>query len=260
MRYKRLAYTALLSTIYSLPVAAKVDLQLGVTSAKITYTEPNVMQEKGELIGLLGGITFQQGYAFQTFELEYAKGEVDYVGSGTINDIPDEKLEVRGLFGRHFYVNRQVSLSPYLGLGYRYLEDDSSGMISSTSAAGYKREQVYVYLPIGITLEKKRSLFGLTLSTRLEYNYFISGVNHSHLGDIGGSYDNVTLKQHEGSGYRVSVGFSKVFKNGQSFTLQPFYRYWHIKDSDVTYDSRGLGWIEPDNNSKEIGIAFILKI
>ena len=45
-------------------------------------------------------------------------------------------------------------------------------------------------------------------------------------------------------------------KKGETidFIIEPFYRYWNIKDSKYTTDPGGTTWIEPKNNSKEFGI------
>ncbi|TEW52784.1 autotransporter domain-containing protein [Psychromonas algicola] len=260
MKYQSLFVFIFLSCFSSFPAVAKTDITLGIYASDITYTEPNVMQEKGTLKGVIGSVRFNRGGAFQSFEASYARGEMDYVGSGTINDIPDEVFEIKGLFGRDFNLNRDLSLSPYLGLGYRYLNDDSSGLVSSTGASGYEREQVYFYMPIGFELKKNRKVLGFKLSSRIEYDYFISGENNSYLGEISSSYDNITLNQDDGYGYRFSLAFTKAFNNGSSLTIEPFYRYWHIDDSEITYDSINRGWIEPDNNSKEMGISLLLRM
>jgi len=260
MKYKYFFIFMILSCISSFPSIAKTEISLGLYTSDITYTEPNVMQEEGSLTGIKGEVTFHRGGAFQSFEAYYSRGEMDYVGSGTINNIPDEVFEIRGLFGRDFKLNRGLSLSPYVGLGYRYLNDDSSGLLSSTGASGYEREQVYFYMPIGFKLNKGAEVLGFKLSTRIEYDYFISGENNSYLDEIGNSYDNVTLNQNDGYGYRFSFTFTKVFNNGSALTLEPFYRYWHVEDSEITYDSINRGWIEPDNYSEEVGIALILSL
>jgi len=48
------------------------------------------------------------------------------------------------------WVGRSVSLSPYVGVGYRYLYNDVRGS-TSTGAIGYRRESNYIYEPIGLT-------------------------------------------------------------------------------------------------------------
>ena len=260
MKYKSLFIFMMLGCISSFSAIGKTNISLGIYTSDITYTEPNVMQEEGVLKGVIGKVNFDRGGAFQSFEAYYSVGKMDYVGSGVINDIPDKVFEIRGLFGRDFKLNKALRLSPYLGLGYRYLNDDSSGLLSSTGASGYEREQVYFYMPIGFELKNSREFLGLNISSRIEYDYFISGKNNSHLGDVGDTYDNVTLDQHNGYGYRLSVVFTKKLNNGSSLTIAPFYRYWHIEDSEVTYDSVNRGWIEPDNYSKELGISLILTL
>ena len=260
MKHKYLFTFLLLSSVVSLSTVAETEIKLGVYISDIVYTEPDVMKEEGSLKGLVGSLTFHQGGTFQSVELYYSHGEVDYVGSGTIYSIPDEVLEIRSLFGRYFKFKKGFTLSPYLGLGYRYLNDDASGLISSTGAFGYEREQVYLYMPIGMEINTNRDVLGFKLSSRIEYDYFISGENNSYLGEVSSSYDNITLNQYNGYGYRLSVAFIKEFKNGNSLIIEPFYRYWHIEDSEVTYDSNNNGWIEPDNYSEEVGISLSLRM
>lgn len=260
MKHKFLFIFLLLSCVCSFPIVAETDIKLGIYTSDIFYTEPDVMKEEGSLKGLVGALTFHRGDAFQSFEVYYSHGEMDYVGSGTIDDIPDEFFEIRSLFGRYFKLNGSLSLSSYVGLGYRYLNDDSSDLISSTGASGYLREQVYFYMPLGIELKSGRKVSGFNVSSRIEYDYFILGENKSYLGGINDSYDNVTLNQYDGYGYRFSFAFTKAFNNGSSLTIEPFYRYWHIEDSEITYDTSRRGWIEPDNYSEEVGISLSLRM
>ncbi|PIV41068.1 MAG: hypothetical protein COS27_10960 [Nitrospirae bacterium CG02_land_8_20_14_3_00_41_53] len=61
-------------------------------------------------------------------------GWVDYSNSGTMDDIDDYIWELRGLGGYDFSVLKASILTPYIGIGYRYLNDDMSGRVSSTGA------------------------------------------------------------------------------------------------------------------------------
>jgi len=67
-----------------------------------------------------------------------------------MNNIDDYILEFRGLAGYDFPVSKASFLTPYAGIGYRYLNDDSSGKVASTGALGYERESNYIYSPIGV--------------------------------------------------------------------------------------------------------------
>ena len=250
----------LLATSFSAFGSTSKSLQLGVYGSNITYTEPDVMQEEGELFGLMGRFINRDQYLSRTLEATYASGDMDYDGSGTIEDIPDEIFEIRGLVTRDLAYIDDYKVSPYLGLGYRYLNDDSSDLVSSTNASGYEREQSYFYLPIGIEFQKKNPINGWFLSAKLEYDYFIAGENTTHLSDVDGN-DDIELTQDEGYGKRISISFTKDFHNGMILSIEPFYKYWHISDSDVVYDSsRGKYWVEPDNHSEEFGIAFLFSL
>jgi hypothetical protein len=235
-------------------------IQLGVYASDIVYTEPSLMTEEGSLIGLVGKFSLYDEAKFQSLEVYYSSGDMDYDGSGTISNIPDKMFELRGLIGGNLKLSSTVKIIPYAGLGYRNLNDDSSGMLSSTSASGYEREQIYLYIPIGIEFKKRRNFLGFMLSGRIEYDYLINGTNHSYLSTVGSGYDDITLNQHDGHGYRASIGLTRTLGHSGSITIEPFYRYWHISDSEVTYDSMHRGWLEPNNYSKEFGISLLISM
>ncbi|MCV2402251.1 hypothetical protein OFY17_05045 [Marinomonas sp. C2222] len=204
--------------------------------------------------GFHGRYAYISHERFRAIEVHYSTGFVDYQGSGTIENIPDTLLEVRGLFGGKADINPTYDTFVYIGIGYRNLNDDMSGRVSSTSALGYERDQTYIYMPIGLEFQPKQIDRRWGLSGRIEYDLFLSGTNHSYLGEISG-YDDITLHQNSGYGYRVSLGLTRHFQNA-SVSVEPFYRYWYLDDSMVTYDSKNEPRIEPYNNSKELGISF----
>jgi len=244
------------------PVFAESEWKLGTEIYSFTYKEPGVMKEEGIMRGISASYT-NTSYNKNMFrgEIRCSFGEVDYENSGTVNDIDDYVWELRLLGGKSFSVFTETSLSPHIGVGFRYLNDDMAGKISSTGAHGYERESNYFYMPIGIeiitSLEKSWSF-----SAILEYDYFISGKQKSHLSDVDPGYNDLENDQESGYGLRASVAFEKKNKN-LNLLIEPFIRYWNIKKSknaDITYYGtyRGYGW-EPKNNSKEIGIMVSLK-
>lgn len=250
--------------IGSFPVLASPSdymVQLGVYMSDITYTEPDVMYEEGNLFGFTGRIRSNKNQtSFIALEADYSSGYMDYVGSGTIENIPDKMFEIRGLIGSRSERTLGYYMSLYTGLGYRYLNDDSSYMLSSTNAIGYEREQTYIYFPIGIEFTKQTPIFGWILSGRIEYDHLIEGRNNSYTGYISG-YDDLSFTQNSGYGHRFSVRFTKTLSGtDQSLSIEPFYKYWEIETSNVTYDSSGDGWIEPYNYSKEYGISLLLTL
>ncbi|MEK6733412.1 MAG: hypothetical protein AABY55_07275 [Candidatus Omnitrophota bacterium] len=68
---------------------------------------------------------------------------------GSLDNINDDMWEVRGLAGYDVHLSETLAVTPYLGLGYRHLNDNMGGKISTRGAYGYDREISYLYSPIG---------------------------------------------------------------------------------------------------------------
>lgn len=257
---QRVFFTGLSIMVGSSCMAAQSDggFQFGISLSSIAYEEPSVMKEEGELMGFVGRFESHNNGSFGAIEGSYTSGSMDYNSpeSGTMSGIPDVIFEVRGLFGSDIPLSSGYRITPYLGLGYRNLNDDSSYMLTSNNQIGYEREQTYIYMPIGIEFKPQAGI-GWQIGGRIEYDYFISGENHSYTGYISG-YEDVSFTQDEGKGFRASLDITKqISSDGRALTIQPFYKYWHIADSSYTYSS-GSWWVEPDNNSKEMGVALLL--
>lgn len=221
----------------------------------IIYDEPSVMEEKGMMYGVGTSYTYRKDYMFNV-EARYSYGQVDYKNSGTIDNIDDFVLEFRGLVGYDFSRYEGYGITPYVGIGYRYLNDDSSGMTSSTGARGYERESNYFYSPIGIELINPLNN-NWSMGMILEYDYFWKGVQKSHISDAVSGFNDLENDQNEGYGLRASLRFEKKGRE-VDFLIEPFVRYWNIEQSEtenITYSGAlwGYGW-EPENNSTEIGI------
>jgi hypothetical protein len=253
-------------------VLAQIELpkhswDLGTEISHIKYKEPGLMEEEGMMYGIVGSYTYR-GELFKLqrcmlkAEGKSAWGQVDYTSpiSGSMNGISDWLLELRGLAGYDFEVRDNLNLTPYLGIGYRYLNDDSSGKKTSLGALGYERESNYIYIPIGaeITTPLKNWLVGATL----EYDIFIWGKQISHLTDVPGYLDDAENTQKKGYGIKGSVKFQKKGEK-LDFVIEPFIRYWNIKKSEETkvrhiiYGT--LTGYEPKNSSTEFGIKLAVK-
>jgi len=120
---------------------------------------------------------------------------------------------------------------------------------------GYERESNYLYLPVGIEIItglKNNWCWGAAI----EYDYFLSGKQKSHLSDFDPGLNDIDNKQDKGYGLR---GVVKFVRKGQrvNFFMEPFIRYWKIEESDresAFYYGNYIGWwIEPKNKSTEIG-------
>ncbi|MDP1853182.1 MAG: hypothetical protein Q8L26_03105 [Candidatus Omnitrophota bacterium] len=235
---------------------------LGVEVSHISYKEPDVMKEEGILYGLNGSYAYRQGVIFKT-DARFSFGQVDYSSpsSGNMDGVDDILLEVREMIGYDLSVLDTAQLMPYIGFGYRYLNDDSSGMATSTGAVGYERESNYFYLPLGIDCIKELKdgwLFGFTL----EYDHFLKGVQKSHLSDANLGFADLENDQNKGYGCRASFRFKKQSEK-IDFLVEPFVRYWNIKKSEeepVSFAGVIIGrGYEPKNNSTEFGIKIAVK-
>ena len=182
-----------------------------------------------------------------TGDLSY--GQVAYTGSGT-SQSNYYKARMEG------YLAYRMSqrLTPFVGLGYRWLYDDAGGTTTSTGTLGYDRRSQYFYAPIGAT-------FNVTdrLSVKGQYNYFIKGKQSSYLSTASRAYSDVENDQDSGWGMDITG----IQKWNDHINLYVYYRYWDIDKSDVstgTYSNVATftAW-EPANTTKEMGIGVSFK-
>lgn len=233
------------------------------------YKEPGVMTNEGTLYGVVGSYTFHRlgddGFSrpgvdgddlssWSTIRLEgrLGFGEVDYDGSfmdGTplsTSGTDDLLIDARFLWGREWRPVRFVHAA-YVGLGYRYLNDDSSEQLG-----GYERESNYLYVPLGARRDfdlAGRWDLGLTG----EFDVLIVGRQISHLDDVDPELPTVRNWQWPGFGAAVSV---ELRHRSERFdlALAPFLRYWWVAESDLS-----RGYYEPENNTVEYGLSFIIR-
>ncbi len=234
-------------------------LEIGPEISFIEYREPAVMKEEGTMIGIGASYTYHKGVMIKIAG-RYSYGQVDYKNSGTINNIDDNIFEIRMLGGHDFNISNSLSITPFIGIGYRYLKDDAAGRISSTGHYGYLRESNYYYSPIGI---EAVNVFdkGWSAGAILEYDYFWKGKQKSHLSDIDPGYNDISNDQNGGYCLRGSIKIKKQ-TDRVFFVIEPFITYWNIDKSDVQYQTYygvviGTGW-EPKNESTEIGVKFMI--
>jgi hypothetical protein len=246
--------------------------ELGVEISHITYKEPDIMEQKGMMYGIVGSYA-SHSLANQApkginrwmskIEGRFSFGQIDYDGAlddgtpYTVEDINDYILEGRFFMGYDFPVGKAIIFTPYAGLGYRYLYD---GM--GKDPAGYDRESNYFYSPIGIetTIQLPE---GWSIGPTIEYDIFWHGWQITHYEDLNPLIDALENDQKGGYGVRGSIKIQKKTRN-LDFVIEPFIRYWNIKrseNSDITILGTyviGYGW-EPENNSTEIGCRLAVK-
>ena len=185
----------------------KYSWYLGTHISHIKYVEPNFMEEEGYMYGFNGSYTYRDEFMLKA-EGRFSFGQVDYTssGTGTMDNVDDYIVELRGLLGVEFISTTSV-YTPYIGLGYRYLYDDLRG-ITSSGARGYRRKSNYYYTPIGLETLTTMS-DGWSIVTALEYDHFWSGVQHSFLSDMGTGWGDISNNQGYGYGFRGSIKIQK---------------------------------------------------
>ena len=212
----------------------------------MTYEQKDTMEEDGFMYGLDGSYTFRNDYMLRA-EGRLSYGWLDYTGSdsGTANSLPNTVMELRGVGGYDLTILHRYLLTPYIGLGYRYIKDAAGGKTTTTSTSLNDKETSYYYAPIGLDSITKISN-SWNLWANLEYDYFIDGTVTT------GSTEN---DQDTGYGLRASAkfikdgalhAFSTVWEN---IAIEPFIRYWWVDKSDTV-----SGTTEERNNSTEFGL------
>ncbi|MFA5088690.1 MAG: outer membrane beta-barrel protein [Candidatus Omnitrophota bacterium] len=243
--------------------AKKHTVTVGPEVSYIAYKEDGV-KETGIVYGLFGSYTYRGKLFSEKLENAMLRvngrlgfGQVDYDGElsdgtpYTIDNINDTLFEIRAVAGYDFPIFSTSTITPYFGVGYRYLNDDLS-----TDPAGYERESNYLYSPIGIETNTPFAndwSIGLTV----EYDIFWLGKQRSHLSDAIPGLGDVTNDQEKGYGLKGSI---KVRKETEkiSFFVEPFINYWNIdksKDAPLVFSGTIIGSAyEPKNNSLEYGL------
>jgi len=231
------------------PLLTRRGWEVGGQFAHYHYEEPDFAKLIGNRGGVVGAYTFPRGWDRGFFRVDGrgSYGALKYQGSGTQDSVPDFIIEARAVAGMDFPAGSGVSFSPYLGLGYRYLYNDSRGY-TSTNAAGYRRYSNYLYAPAGVTIR-----FDLgnrwVLAPAAEADIFIVGKQKSQLSDANLGFNDATNTQERGNGHRF---YLMVEKDHLAFGA--WTHYWHIKDSDVQPIGRGRAGREPENYTRESGL------
>ena len=265
-------------------------LEIGVEWFDYAYREEGLMKLDGTMVGAYLVYTHRQAepqeqarhwkdlfkaskYAlFDMIRLDtrFSRGDdIKYRGSAINEDETHWTWESRAVIGYDVAVKENVIVTPYVGLGYRYLMDDNGGETIYYGHTGYwtyDRESKYIYMPIGFDIMRKlRNRW--TIGLNLEYDIFLDGEQTSHFGDgpAGSNYDTAVNEQDEGYGLRGSIRLVKE-GNRVDFVIEPFARYWHIKDSEITFLTRNGQHIpgatpgtykagkEPNNRTWEFGL------
>lgn len=178
------------------------------------------------------------------FTSELGGGPSKYAGSGKLDGYYYYKFR-----GEIYGAYRFRQFAPFIGLGYRWLYDDSGGKTTSTGFSSYDRQSQYFYLPIGSIVELSD-----TVRFKAQFNYLMYGKQTSYLSDIQG-FSDVDNDQNAGWGVDATLHYRISGRWG----VQTFFRYWQIDDSEIAVGyingSTAFTAQEPRNQSVEAGIG-----
>lgn len=234
------------------PVLRMHSFNLGLTANSYEYTEPGLMKIDGMMVGVYGDYVYHSpGRLMLSGSLELGFGDLTYEGSTwggdpVESDTTDWLYELRALMGYDLPIQNVGWLTPYIGIGQRYLNDDGDG------EGAYERETWYWYAPVGLRLTTKPAP-DWDIHFTAEYDFFLEGEATGKLSQVDAGFNDPEVKQDSGYGLRFSIGL-----NYGSFGIIPYYQYWNIDQSDedlLTYYGYPLGTVvEPDNETKVFGL------
>ena len=180
------------------------------------------------------------------YTLEYSFGNVNYTSART-GDMKKEYYKSR----LEYYIGASSregaeDLTPYIGLGYRYLLDDSGFKTSSTNHLGYDRISQYYYIPIGAIW-----YISEYLSLKSQYNYFLEGKQTSFLNEV---LPNTYTEDPENIQYLGwGIDLTLRLKLNSQWSTYGFFRSWNIEDSNSVSCSPLIYCMEPKNQTNEVG-------
>jgi len=237
------------STFAQVGAQRQQHLKIGPAFSNFNYEEPGLMELDGTMYGIMGTYMHrsEDGLRF-TLSLRYAFGsDMDYTGA-TWGGTPvtaktdDYIVELRGLLGgKNFFA----------GIGYRYWNNKVK------ATGGYEREILYWYAPVGI--EASGPLSDKWVGRiKAEYDFFILGRVKSHLSEAVAGLNDPENDQDSGYGFRFSVEFKRELRNFYALSIEPFFIYWDIDESDWALLTQygvpvGYGY-EPANETQNYGI------
>ncbi len=209
---------------------------------------------------------------FAKLGFRYMGGDVSYDGwlqywDGTVEPssaggLKDYYFEAFLTFGAVYDLGTSWRVGPHLGIGWRQLRNHLEEM----GAGGYQRTSTYIYLPLGSDLKWQLSeRTSLTLNG--QFDVLLHGNQYSRVTDLPGFADDASNRQGEGYGIRVSLKAQTDISKSFGVFIEPFWRYWHIQNSDEEWfyyngdpSQPAFPLVEPFNTTHEygfrVGVAF----
>ena len=223
---------------------------------------------EGEVVarddGKFGGATFGYvetigGGLFLRAKMTLDYGSVDYRSDdGGIDNVSQSIGQLELHLGKDFALGNGGTLTPFVGLASRALEDKSGDKETELGFIGYDREVSYAYVPVGAAATLPLGS-GSDLILSAQYNWVVGGEAKSKFSDLDPELPDVKLDLESGSGFEASA-IARFKLRGNAVGFGPFVRHWSIDRSEelVLKDPEGSGetitFLEPKNRTTEVGV------
>ena len=217
-----------------------------------------IVRDDGEFIGLTASYVETIGNRmFLRARLNTGFGRVDYRSNAgaRLKNVSQDIGQLELQIGRDFRVGERATLTPFVGLASRVLDDRGGGKQSADGTRGYDREIAYDYVPVG--LAAGCPVGGrLNLLVSAQYNWVVSGAAKSKFSKVDPEFPDIEVDLNEGHGFEASATLS-VPVGRHALGFGPFVRHWNIKRSEsVTFsDEESIAtFFEPKNRTTEAGL------
>ncbi|MDY6986766.1 MAG: autotransporter outer membrane beta-barrel domain-containing protein [Thermodesulfobacteriota bacterium] len=263
-----LCFLFLCSSVYAEdrgPLVPKHTFGIGVGASCFEYAEDaplGKVEIDGPMYEVVGDYTYHD-HVMLSASVNYSVGDHDYEGfvyathpdgggewSPLKSDHDTEVVEGRGLIGYDYVFRGRYLVTPFLGIGYRYWNDDNE------EAFGTEREIAYWYSPIGLMTQGPLSNtwnWGMTL----EYDLFWDGDVDSGLRDA------PTIHLDSGYGVRFSLCLMTPLTEDIDLSFETYITYWDIERArEPIYTVPGVGsvWaVEPENDTTTYGLRMSVR-
>ncbi len=219
-----------------------------------------VARDDGTFGGLTAGyVETIGGGLFLRAKLSVDFGSVDYRSEdGRIDNVSQSIGQLELHLGKDFALGNGATLTPFVGLASRVLEDESGGKETELGFLGYDREVSYAYVPVGAAATFPLGS-GSQLVLSAQYNWVVGGDAKSKFSDLDPELPDVKLELNSGSGIEASA-MARFSLGGNAIAFGPFVRHWRIDQSDELRltDPDGSGesilLFEPKNRTTEVGV------
>jgi opacity protein-like surface antigen len=237
--------------------ASHYQWNFGVNERYVSFqdTNTNFAPNSGFMHGVTGGFTYQAPVQF-SINMNYAQGTTDYYTSAarSYSTKPKNSLfDVVASVARPVYY-LQRHFVPYVGIGYRYFNNDALGVMMNQAQQGYNSKQATMYVPVGFSTQIARQRHWQML-LNVRYDFIFEGTQKTYSSQIN-SGSAVTARDH-GFGVHVSADWQTNSAYGL-VTVSPYYSHYSFKGDEQTIANTSIQ--VKNNTTTETGMAVTLNI